>query len=152
MKGRRPKPSYLKIIEGNRGKRRLNDAEPRPAPAPLAAPAWLCASAKGAWDQYAPELQRIGVLTLIDVPAFGALCTLAADVATEDDAVRRTGALIKSARGRPMANPFLRLRDKHLELLLRYSENFGMTPSARSRVRVTAEPDDDSPAAKYLTR
>lgn len=78
----------------------------------------------------------MGLLTAADTMAFAALCTLAADVSAEDGAVRRSGSIIRSARGRPIANPFVRMRDKHIELLIRLMEQFGMTPSARSRLQV----------------
>lgn len=38
MAGRRPKPSHLKVVTGNPGKRKLNDKEPTPIreiPSPL---------------------------------------------------------------------------------------------------------------------
>jgi hypothetical protein len=31
MAGRRPKPTHLKVVTGNPGKRKLNDKEPTPA-------------------------------------------------------------------------------------------------------------------------
>ncbi len=31
MAGRRPKPTHLKVVTGNPGKRKLNDKEPQPA-------------------------------------------------------------------------------------------------------------------------
>jgi hypothetical protein len=34
MRGRKPLPSNVVRLRGNPGKRRLNDAEPRPAPRP----------------------------------------------------------------------------------------------------------------------
>jgi len=32
MRGRKPKPSYLKLLNGNPGKRPLNEREPQPQP------------------------------------------------------------------------------------------------------------------------
>ena len=47
-RGRKPKPTALKVLEGNPGKRPLNDREPVPPKATLKCPAWLLPEAKGA--------------------------------------------------------------------------------------------------------
>ena len=39
--GRPPKPTYLKVLEGNPGKRPLNENEPKPKPSAPKCPAWL---------------------------------------------------------------------------------------------------------------
>lgn len=99
--------------------------------------------------EFAPELTAMGVLTAADTMAFAALCTLAADVSAEDGVVKRSGSVIKSARGRPIPNPFVRMRDKHIELLIRLMEQFGMTPSSRGRIHVQP-PVIDPNVAKYF--
>ena len=45
-RGRKPKPTALKVLEGNPGKRPLNDREPVPPRAALKCPAWLLPEAK----------------------------------------------------------------------------------------------------------
>ena len=45
-RGRKPKPTALKLLEGNPGKRPLNDREPVPPRAALKCPAWLLPEAK----------------------------------------------------------------------------------------------------------
>ena len=45
-RGRKPKPTALKALEGNPGKRPLNEHEPMPPKATLRCPAWLEAEAK----------------------------------------------------------------------------------------------------------
>jgi phage terminase small subunit len=50
-----------------------------------------------------------------------------------------------------MQSPFLAIRNKALELMHRFAIEFGMTPSARSRVSATGAESEDDPAKKYLT-
>ena len=67
MRGRPRKPTVLKLIEGDRGRGRrpLNNAEPEPASGCLK-PKFLKGRAAKVWDDYASELERIGVLTAVD--------------------------------------------------------------------------------------
>ena len=77
-----PKPTHLKLIDGNPGKRPLNENEPKPAPAAASAshpPYWLSARAKNFWRKYGPILKRIGLLTEADIPAFILLAEAFAD-------------------------------------------------------------------------
>src|SRR5688572_21911457 len=49
MRGRKPKPTWLKIMTGNPGKRPLNDAEPQPEGLLGEPPEWLTDAQKAAW-------------------------------------------------------------------------------------------------------
>jgi hypothetical protein len=46
MRGRKPKPTFLKVLDGNPGKRPLNDQEPRPPQGIPDRPDWLDAEAQ----------------------------------------------------------------------------------------------------------
>jgi phage terminase small subunit len=49
--GPKPKPTELKIIEGNPGKRPLNKNEPRPPRLSPQCPNWLLPEAKKEWKR-----------------------------------------------------------------------------------------------------
>ena len=49
MAGRKPKPTSLKVLEGNPGKRQLNPNEPKPDASVPKCPAWLSKEAKREW-------------------------------------------------------------------------------------------------------
>src|SRR5215469_12484602 len=74
MRGRRPRPTHLKLVTGNPGRRPLNDAEPRPATGLPAAPAELTADAKTEWQRVARRLHALGLLTTVDRAALAAYC------------------------------------------------------------------------------
>ena len=63
MRGRKPKPTALKLLEGNPGKRRINGSEPKPPASRPTCPAHLSPSAKAEWKRLAEALNRIGLLT-----------------------------------------------------------------------------------------
>jgi hypothetical protein len=50
MRGRKPVPRHLKVLRGNPGKRRLNDAEPMPLGGLIDPPEWLTESQKAGWE------------------------------------------------------------------------------------------------------
>ena len=51
MRGRKPLPSNVVRLRGNPGKRRANDAEPRPEPRPPACPGALGPEARKEWQR-----------------------------------------------------------------------------------------------------
>ena len=60
MRGRKPKPTALKVLEGNPGKRPLNKKEPQPEKkAPAARHGWS-RKAKKEWKRMAKTLEAMG--------------------------------------------------------------------------------------------
>ena len=49
QRGRKPKPTAIKILEGNPGKRQLNKYEPSPDKLAPECPDWLSEEAKAEW-------------------------------------------------------------------------------------------------------
>ena len=56
MAGRKPKPTALKKLEGNPGKRKLNTKEPAPAKGMPDCPKWLLPEAKEEWKRLCQKL------------------------------------------------------------------------------------------------
>ena len=73
-RGRKPKPTALKILEGNPGKRPQNPFEPVPVKGDIKCPDWLLPEAKKEWKRLAPALEAMGVLTMADQTAFEGYC------------------------------------------------------------------------------
>ena len=82
--GRPRKPTVLKILEGNPGRRPLNKSEPEYAPT-VAKPDDLSEVAAKWWDLVVPQLVRLGLAQSVDQPA---LVLLAEDYAGWDRASR----------------------------------------------------------------
>ena len=64
-KGRKPLPTALKVLEGDRGKGRrpINQNEPAPPQKNVKCPDWLMPEAKKEWKRLAPALMAMGILT-----------------------------------------------------------------------------------------
>ena len=75
QRGRKPKPTAVKELEGNPGKRPLNELEPKPKKKAPKCPGWLDAEAKTEWRRVAKQLEELGVLTEVDMAAFAAGAT-----------------------------------------------------------------------------
>ena len=60
MAGRKPKPTAIKKLEGNPGKRKLNTKEPIPAKGMPNCPEWLMPEAKKEWERRADLMNQRG--------------------------------------------------------------------------------------------
>jgi P27 family predicted phage terminase small subunit len=136
--GQRPKPTAIRRLEGNRGKRAWNHAEPVPPDAQPRCPAHLSPAAKKEWRRVAAALHRMGLLSTVDRAALAAYCQAWGRWVEAEERLRETPALIRTPSGHVQQSPWLGIANRQLELMGRYMVELGMTPSARSRVAVTA--------------
>lgn len=60
-RGRKPKPTAMKELEGNPGKHPLNTSEPKPNKKAPACPKWLEPEAKKEWRRLAKQMEAIGI-------------------------------------------------------------------------------------------
>lgn len=141
-RGRKPKPTHLKLITGNPGKRALNQNEPKPQAALPSPPAHLDDEAKLEWERIAGQLYALGCLSQIDRAALAAYAQAygrwvraeraIAEMAKRDELTR--GLMIKTTNGNAIPNPLVGVANKAMADMMRYAAEFGMTPSARSRI------------------
>ena len=137
MRGRKPKPTVLKVLDGNPGKRAINDHEPIPAIGDPDCPEWLDAEAKAEWARITPELREMGLLSRADRPALAAYCTAWSRWVEAESHVKKYGTIVKSPeKGFPMKSPYLCVADQAMETMRKLMVEFGLTPSSRSRIRV----------------
>src|SRR5437763_14064864 len=107
MRGRRPKPTRLKMLTGNPGKRPLNDAEPRPQANVPECPPELGPVAHKEWYRLVGERAALRLLTNLDRAALAAYCGAYALWAEATQAIQKYGAMIKSPTGFPLQSPYL---------------------------------------------
>ncbi len=152
MRGRKPTPTHLKVVRGNPGKRPLNASEPAPQLTLPSPPAELCADARIEWERVAGELHRIGVLSGIDRGPLAAYCQAYGRWIVAERAIAKMaerdqmteGLMIKTTNGNAVQNPLVGTANKAMGDMVRYAAEFGMTPSARSRVQ-GEPPGDEKP-------
>jgi len=149
MRGRKPKPTALKKIEGNPGKRALNTKEPQPETAVPTCPPHLKGVARTEWTRITGELHALNIITRIDRAALVAYCQAWADYVQACDKVSKEGEVIISDKGGLYQNPWVSIKNSAMDRMVKISAEFGMTPSSRSRIKVDA-PDEDDEMAKML--
>ena len=138
MSGRRPKPTAVKLVQGNPGKRPLNDAEPKPERSSARAPRGLGAEGARFWRRYAPGLAALGVLTEVDEPAFR-MAAEHYEVALRAAQQLHEEELVLESRDGPKKNPLTQILRDNSTALRAFLTEFGMTPASRSKIRIESE-------------
>jgi P27 family predicted phage terminase small subunit len=143
-RGRRPKPTHLKLVEGNPGNRPLNEREPQPRRDEPPCPTWLDKEAKAEWKRQAPELYAIGVLTVVDGSVLAAYCEAfslwkRASVrlqkqARNDDKCLAEGILVTTKSGNVILNPLQGACNVARRDMVRLAAELGLTPSSRANL------------------
>lgn len=132
--GRKPKPTALKVLEGNPGKRPLNSKEPKPKTTRLKCPEWLEEEAKKEWKRLAKPLQQMGVLTEVDLMPFAGYCQAYARWKEAEEFITKHGSIVKTPSGYWQQVPQVSIAQTNLKLMVKVGEQFGLTPSSRSRL------------------
>jgi P27 family predicted phage terminase small subunit len=140
MVGRKATPSHLVVLRGNPGKRAINQNEPTFSEDLPSAPDYLNARAKEIFALYATRLNEMGYASASHTEAL-------ALIAIRQDEVERYTKLIdekgssyktKSATGQTIfkARPEVAMRSEALRHLDSMQGNFGLNPSAATKIVV----------------
>ncbi len=155
--GRRPKPTALKLLQGNPGKGRLNAQEPVQAPVGPdfdVPPPELEGDAVAAqeWARVAPLLRACRMVSEAERGVLVALCQQWSRYREAQAKVIQLGMVVKTPAGIPITNPYLAVSDKALAACLKIWVELGLTPSARSKIAALpqAEPSAKSKWAGLL--
>ena len=136
MRGRKPKPTALKLIEGNPGKRRINAREPKPPGSVPTCPAHLSPTAKSEWKRLATVLNQIGLLTQIDRSVLAAYCQAYGRWVEAERKLAETPPILKTPAGYVQISPWITISNKQVELMARLMAELGLSPTSRSRLAV----------------
>ena len=152
-RGPLPKPTALKALEGNPGKRALNLADgvnPRvEIPSP---PAHLGKEARKEWKRIAPLLEELGLISGLDRAALALYCQAVGRLSELEEAFNGmvavhvangknyTDAVFAASRvvtpsGYEQQSVIVNLIAGHRLQVHRHLAHFGLSPSARARVQ-----------------
>ncbi|MEX0613907.1 MAG: phage terminase small subunit P27 family, partial [Pirellulales bacterium] len=155
MRGRLPKPTSLKIIEGTARRDRINENEPVPPEGDVSCPERVQGRARGFWDEHAPVLEAMGLLTVADVPMLAELCQTEAEYWNAVDDVAEHGLRLISyteAGSVWRENPSVRIGSDAGKRLKSLMVEFGMSPSSRTRVKAAPKAKEKSALEKLRER
>ena len=152
-RGPKGKPTNLKMLEGNRGKRALNDAEPKPNPLmDLKPPVFLDKYGKAEWKRIVPVLAGLGLLTEVDRAALAGYCNAYGTWEAANREMRGKSMVVFTEKGYPVQNPLLNVINKQSDIMKSYLVEFGMTPAARSRVTGDVGEKEVDPFVELVNR
>lgn len=155
MRGRKPKPTHLKLIEGNPGRRPLPKSEPKPAGDLTAAPDYFDDDQRATWD-HAIANAPLGLLKQLDRDTLAVwvvarvMHAKAVQLQRKLDATSALPMLTRTRDGNVVQSPYLPIINKQAALMLKAAAELGFTPSSRSRVSLDNDPGNDGPGAKYF--
>jgi P27 family predicted phage terminase small subunit len=135
MRGRKPKPTAKKKLEGNPGKRKLNKREPKPHVSTESKPRELDRLAREFIAVYLPQLQSMGIFTDADQAALELMSVHYSIAWRAARVIQREGLLVKNAFG-VAKHPLLQVLRDNSTAFRAYAAEFGLTPSSRSRINV----------------
>ena len=146
----KPKPTNLKILQGNPSGRPLNTREPKPKMGIPTPPDVLSKEALAEWDRLSPYLLRTGLITEADRAAFAAYCQAYGRWIEAERVVATQGECYTSDKGNIVQNPWLWVANRALEQMYKFLGEFGLTPSSRSKLSINPGTEDEMD--EYLKR
>lgn len=142
MVGRKPRPTTIKILEGEPNKDRINLNEPKPILSRPTCPSHLNTPARAEWKRMVVELENLGLLTQIDRAALAGYCQAWGRWVEAENKLKELNTmspdkmafLYKTTNGNLIINPLLSVANKAMEQMHKFLIEFGMSPSSRSRI------------------
>lgn len=164
-KGAKPKPVKLRLVEGGRPSRIVQemrrtgaDVLPQASPKHPAKPKAMSEAAAAQWDFVCGLIEELGLLSRTDTIAIQLLCEAYADYCKAIEAIKKNGGetyRTQTSRGKGVIVrniPAVRQKLEADHRIRLWLAEFGMTPSARSRVRGSGKGNEEDPAEKYFGR
>jgi len=156
---RRPKPTSLRQLQGNPGKRPFNSLEPELETGAPTMPKWLKGAARKEWRSIVDELTRTGVLARAEHATLAGYCLAWDQVQQAQKEVERTGlTILIEARDKDgvfhtvsiKKNPALIVLDAALKQLRAFSSELGLSPASRSKVAALPKQSEMTRADSYF--
>ena len=137
-RGPKPTPRNLRIVKGSDRPSRMNDEEPVVPVSIPDPPDTLSQDEQNVFMEYARKLAKMRVMTEADVGALVIFSRCWIEAQDAHEKVRRLGAIVQAPKSKSlMHNPYWTVRNKAEEKALKILTEFGMTPSSRTRVKIT---------------
>jgi len=138
------------VLEGNRSKRRINEAEPQPEQRRPTCPCWLTSYAQHEWQRIIPELERLELLTIVDRLALAGYCQSYARWREAEVIIAKEGLTFTTENGYVQQRPEVAIAHKALLAMKAFCQEFGLTPASRSHISVGKKSEPDDPMEELL--
>lgn len=159
--GPKPLPPNVHRLNGNPSKLTERTLRNRDSSLPdisiPKSPAHLLPAAKKEWNRVSPQLEKLGLITELDMAALAAYCQAYARWSSAETKIKSLGdegLIVETPSGYQQMSVWLNISNRAAEQMHKFMSEFGMTPSTRTRV--TASPqlelfdEQSSGAGKYF--
>lgn len=141
-RGRKAKPTKVKQLQGNPGKRALNKNEPQPSTDRPEPPEYLTEEALEEWNFLIPQLEEMGLLGTLDKSLLAMLCQSYGRYVEAEEKLKETGTIYRTQKGNITTNPYLWVSNRALEQVLKIAPIFGLGTAYRQRLQGKQEEKD----------
>lgn len=153
-RGPRDKPTAIKMLEGNPGKRAINENEPKydlneKSEKP---PVWLGTYAKKEWNRILPLLKRNGLFTDADYMTLCAYCQNADTWIRAEKEKRAQGIVTTTSNGCEIQHPAVGIANTAMTNMLKFGREFGLTPASRTGLNAEKFEDAENPLLNLIKR
>lgn len=136
VRGRKPKPSRQRALEGNPGGRRFNEYEPQPKAVEPEKPGDLTEREEAIWDVTAEDLRAMGLFRRADAATVRGFVRSLALALEADQAVHAEGRVVQSPHG-AKRNPELGIANEAWVAVRSFASELGLSPASRTRVQTS---------------
>ena len=84
-------------------------------------------------------MEAIGILTEVDMAAFAGYCQAYARWKEAEEFITQHGSIVKTPSGYWQQVPQVSIAQTYLKIMNKFAEQFGLTPSSRSRIIASSE-------------
>jgi len=147
MRGRKPKPVELKILQGTFRKDRANTRQPVAHGYLNEPPEHLNDEQKQIWRETIADAPK-ALLKKIDLSNFEIWVVSYSTYRECQRMLAKTSQVIKTTHGNWITNPILTNMNKQAQLMLKAASEMGFTPASRSRVTADEGAEIDNPWSK----
>lgn len=145
MRGRKPKPTYMAVLDGGAShSRQSRENEPQPQGDLAEPPPELSATQQAIW-RHAIENAPPGMLKRIDKSVFKVWVVAEDTLERARAEVSRLGLMVKTSSGAPVQNPYLAIQNKQAAIVMKAAAELGFSPTARPRVKVEKQKPKSNP-------
>ena len=116
---------------------------PKPKPSLPKCPDWLSKEAKVEWKRVAGSLYKLGLLTELDQQALAMYCECWGRYLRSQEVLAREGDTYIKPNGEPKQRPEYYIMKDSLKELRQFINLFGLSPTARMRMHLPGEPEED---------
>ncbi len=148
-RGRAPKPTNLRVLEGGHPER-INRNEPTPHEDAIVPPVELDEKASEVWNRLSPDLIAKRVLTAWDVEAFATYCQSVSTYTEARRHLNEEGLTARGAAGGVIKSPYWQIMRDAADLMIKYGGRFGLTPSDRAQLSIEQPEQRGKDASRLL--